>query len=194
VALPQKDLHGKSFYVVLEFVAMITKTIRELVNQLFSLILPFVVLVLIPYLILSVLETSSAKSQSLWSYVLLIAGPALIVAGLLGIAWAVSLFIRIGRGTLAPWNPTHRLVVAGPYAYVRNPMIASVIIVLLGEALFFESPGILAWAIFVFILNHFYFIFSEEPGLARRFGEEYEVYKRNVPRWLPRMRPWKPPA
>jgi protein-S-isoprenylcysteine O-methyltransferase Ste14 len=173
---------------------MITKTIRELVNQLFSLILPFVVLVLIPYLILRYHVAPIAGSQGPWSSILIYAGLALIMAGLPGIAWTVSLFIRIGKGTLAPWSPTHKLVVAGPYAYVRDPMIASVIIVLLGEALFFKSWAILAWAIVAFAINHFYFIYSEEPGLSRRFGEEYEVYKRNVPRWLPRLRPWKPPA
>jgi protein-S-isoprenylcysteine O-methyltransferase Ste14 len=127
-----------------------------------------------------------------WPLMLFAAGLALMIAGLSGIAWTVSLFISIGKGTLAPWSPTKRLVVIGPYAHVRNPMIMSVVAVLLGEALFFGSWPILAWAIAVFALNHIYFILSEEPGLRRRFGAEYETYKRNVPRWLPRLGPWKP--
>jgi protein-S-isoprenylcysteine O-methyltransferase Ste14 len=182
------------FYTVMEPVTMTMKTIRELVKQLFSLILPFVVLVLIPYLIQRDFEIPLTKSQGLWPIFQFVAGLALMVAGLAGIAWTVSLFIRIGKGTLAPWSPTSRLVVAGPYAHARNPMIASVTGVLLGEAIFFGSWPILAWAILAFVINHIYFIFSEEPGLSRRFGEEYEVYKKNVPRWLPRLRPWKPAA
>ncbi len=78
------------------------------------------------------------------------------------------------------------------YAYVRNPMILGVIIVLLGESLVISSWSIFAWAILVFLINTVYFIFSEEPGLQKRFGEEYREYKRNVPRWIPRSKPWKP--
>ena len=60
--------------------------------------------------------------------------------------WTVRLFARIGRGTLAPWDPTERLVVEGPYAHVRNPMITGVLAVLLGEALIFGSTAIAIWA------------------------------------------------
>ncbi len=70
-------------------------------------------------------------------------------------------------------------------------MISSVLGVLLGEAIFFGSWTILAWFLVAFVVNHLYFIFSEEPGLVKRFGEEYEAYKKNVPRWIPRLRPWK---
>jgi protein-S-isoprenylcysteine O-methyltransferase Ste14 len=174
---------------------MTRKTLfRELVKQLFSFILPFIVIVLIPFLIQYGFKIPPIRNrnQGVWPFMLFVAGLALMIAGLSGIAWTVSLFVRIGKGTLAPWSPTKRLVVIRPYAHVRNPMIMSVIAVLLGEALFFGSWPILVWAIAVFALNHFYFIISEEPGLIRRFGAEYETYKRNVPRWLPRLRPWKP--
>jgi protein-S-isoprenylcysteine O-methyltransferase Ste14 len=172
---------------------MTRKTLfRELVKQLLSLILPFIVIVLIPFLIQRGFKIPPIRNQGVWPFTLFAAGLALMIAGLSGIAWTVSLFISIGKGTLAPWSPTKRLVVIGPYAHVRNPMIMSVVAVLLGEALFFGSWPILVWAIAVFALNHIYFILSEEPGLRRRFGAEYETYKRNVPRWLPRLRPWKP--
>jgi protein-S-isoprenylcysteine O-methyltransferase Ste14 len=171
---------------------MTRKTLfRELVKQLLSLILPFIVIVLIPFLIQRGFKIPPTRNQGVWQFTLFVAGLALMIAGLSGIAWTVSLFVRIGKGTLAPWSPTKRLVVIGPYAHVRNPMIMSVVAVLLGEALFFESWPILVWAIAVFALNHIYFILSEEPDLMRRFGAEYETYKRNVPRWLPRLRPWK---
>lgn len=122
-----------------------------------------------------------------------LAGIGLIVCGFLLWLWTVRLFARIGRGTLAPWDPTPRLVVAGPYCYVRNPMITAVVAVLLGEAILFGSALILAWAGLFLALNLVYFPLAEEPGLERRFGEEYRAYKRNVPRWLPRRTPWSQP-
>jgi protein-S-isoprenylcysteine O-methyltransferase Ste14 len=173
--------------------AMTIKTmLRGLIDQLLSLLLPFIVLVLIPFLVERNLEIITVRSQGMWPFIMFSAGLILMVAGLAGIALTVGLFIHIGKGTLAPWSPPKRLVVTGPYAYVRNPMITSVVAVLLGEALFFGSWRILAWAVLVFVVNHLYFILSEEPGLARRFGEEYGAYKRNVPRWLPRLVPWRP--
>ena len=66
-----------------------------------------------------------------------VAGALLAAAGLGMLAWTVTLFIRIGRGTLAPWDPTRKLVVRGPYAHVRNPMITGVLAILIGEALAF---------------------------------------------------------
>jgi len=100
------------------------------------------------------------------------------------------LFARIGRGTLAPWDPTRRLVVVGPYRHSRNPMITAVGTMLAGEAMFFHSIRIGAWLLLFAAINQTYFLLLEEPGLAARFGEEYERYRRAVPRWLPRRRGW----
>ena len=102
------------------------------------------------------------------------------------IAWTVALFAGIGQGTLAPWDPTSRLVVRGPYRHVRNPMISGVLCVLLGEAALFGSLAVLAWSGVVFALNAVYFVLVEEPGLRERFGAEYDAYAAHVPRWLPR--------
>jgi protein-S-isoprenylcysteine O-methyltransferase Ste14 len=117
-------------------------------------------------------------------------GGALVVAGLGMLVWTVSLFIRIGLGTLAPWDPTRRLVLVGPFAYVRNPMITGVFAVISGEAVLFRSWRIATWALAFLVINHLYFLLSEEPGLVKRFGSEYDAYRRNVPRWLPRATPW----
>jgi len=121
------------------------------------------------------------------------AGSALIVTGLGLWAWSVVLFARIGKGTLAPWDPTRRLVVVGPYRYVRNPMITGVIVVLLGEAALLGSPWLLGWAALFFVMNVVWFALGEEPGLVARFGDEYREYQRNVPRWIPRRSAWAPP-
>jgi protein-S-isoprenylcysteine O-methyltransferase Ste14 len=118
------------------------------------------------------------------------AGCALIAAGLGLMYLTISLFARIGEGTLAPWDPTRRLVVLGPYRHVRNPMITAVLAVLLGEATLFGSPALLIWFAAFFAINWVGFLVYEEPGLVRRFGDEYRDYKRNVPRWLPRRTPW----
>jgi protein-S-isoprenylcysteine O-methyltransferase Ste14 len=112
-------------------------------------------------------------------------GVAMIAAGLIVWAWTATMLARIGRGTIAPWDPTRRLVVVGPYRLVRNPMITAVLAVLLGEAALFGSPALLVWSLLFLALNHAFFLLYEEPAMERRFGEEYRDYARATPRWLP---------
>jgi protein-S-isoprenylcysteine O-methyltransferase Ste14 len=119
-------------------------------------------------------------------------GIGLIFAGFLVWLWTVRLFSAIGRGTLASWDETSVLVVEGPYRYVRNPMITAVATLLAGEAILLGSLWIVAWAGTFLAINSVYFLRFEEPGLERRFGEQYRLYKRNVPRWVPRLHPWRP--
>jgi protein-S-isoprenylcysteine O-methyltransferase Ste14 len=121
-----------------------------------------------------------------------LAGATMIGAGLTLMYRTISLFAREGEGTLAPWDPTRKLVVRGPYRYVRNPMIVGVLAVVLGEAALFGSPALAAWAALFFAINAVWFPVVEEPGLVRRFGDDYEDYRRHVPRWLPRRTPWAP--
>jgi protein-S-isoprenylcysteine O-methyltransferase Ste14 len=122
------------------------------------------------------------------SVVSAIFGGLLVGLGFALVVWTISLFAHEGRGTLAPWDATTRLVVRGPYRYVRNPMITGVAFILGGEAVLFRSwPLVILLAIFVAI-NAVYFPLVEEPGLRRRFGAEYDAYCADVPRWLPRVR------
>jgi len=148
------------------------------------LLLPFTVTVLVPAWLLTSFDGGASTSD------LRFAGGVAFVAGFALFAWCVSLFARVGEGTLAPWDPTQKLVAVGPYRHVRNPMITGVAAMLLGEALYFGSPAIGMWLLVFATINHTYFMLSEEPGLERRFGESYRIYKANVPRWLPRFRPW----
>jgi protein-S-isoprenylcysteine O-methyltransferase Ste14 len=120
------------------------------------------------------------------------AGALLAAAGAALWYETVRLFAGEGEGTLAPWDPTRKLVVRGPYRHVRNPMITGVLLVLLGEAALLGSLGVLAWAAIFFAINAVWFRLVEEPGLVRRFGADYEEYSRNVPRWVPRRTPWRP--
>jgi protein-S-isoprenylcysteine O-methyltransferase Ste14 len=115
-------------------------------------------------------------------------GALLVAAGLFLVAWTIHLFVVVGRGTLAPWDPTAALVARGPYRYVRNPMITGVATILAGQAVFFRSWGIAIELVVFVLVNALYFPFVEEPGLRRRFGTEYEEYCARVPRWLPRVR------
>jgi protein-S-isoprenylcysteine O-methyltransferase Ste14 len=153
------------------------------------LLLPFVVVLGVPYLLL----TTGAASDFLWQNPYLVhggrvLGSAVGVTGLVLFIWCVVLFARVGKGTLAPWDPTRRLVATGPYRYVRNPMILAVAAMLAGQVLFFGSLALAAWCAVFVIVNHVYFLAVEEPGLERRFGEAYGEYQRRVPRWLPRLR------
>ena len=102
----------------------------------------------------------------------------------------VSLFATIGQGTLAPWDPTRKLVIRGIYRHVRNPMISGVLAILLGEAILFGSLALFVWFVVFFIMNAIYLPLSEEPGLERRFGNDYLEYQKNVPRWIPRLDAW----
>jgi protein-S-isoprenylcysteine O-methyltransferase Ste14 len=154
------------------------------------LLLPFVVVVVVP----AWLRTAFAASDSRWVdgspivWLSRLAGAVLIVVGVALFSWCVSLFARVGQGTLAPWDPTRKLVAIGPYRFVRNPMISGVALLLIGQALLWGSWVVGLWA-FVFItINHIYFVLSEEPGMEERFGEPYRKYKANVPRWVPRLR------
>lgn len=113
-------------------------------------------------------------------------GAILLLAGFVLFCWCVALFARVGQGTLAPWDPTRRLVAVGPYRYVRNPMITSVSTVLVGLTLFTGSWVLALWLLVFVAFNFAYFVLVEEPGLEARFGEPYREYKARVPRWIPR--------
>ena len=97
-----------------------------------------------------------------------------------------SRFVWEGRGTPAPIAPTERLVVGGPFRWVRNPGYVAVIAMLVGQGLFFASPAVLAYAGVVAIGFHLFVIAYEEPTLRDTYGREYDDYCRRVPRWLPR--------
>ncbi len=157
---------------------------KNLVKQIISFILPITVLVLVP---LYIERDISIKDI----YVFLI-GLVIIGAGLYTMTRTISLFIKIGKGTLAPWSPTKKLVIFGMYQYVRNPMIMGVLTVLIGESIAIQSFCIMLWASIFYLGNTIYFILSEEPDLEKRFGETYRDYKKNVPRWIPRMTPYEP--
>jgi protein-S-isoprenylcysteine O-methyltransferase Ste14 len=156
-------------------------------------LLPTMVLVVSPLVILYFTEDIHIGwgLDTPLGMLLVVLGAALMLAGLAFVGWTVAMFRSQGEGTLAPWDPTRKLVVVGMYRYVRNPMISGVLCVLLGEAALLGSVAILIWFALFFLLNAVYIPMSEERGLEQRFGDEYRHYKEHVPRWLPRLTPWE---
>ncbi len=117
---------------------------------------------------------------------------ALGLAALGLMAWTMTLFLTRGEGTPAPWDPPRKLVVVGPYQHVRNPMLTGVMAFLSGETVITTSTALGGWTALPVLANAIYMPATEEPGLRRRFGEDYRRYAANVPRWVPRFTPWKP--
>ena len=155
------------------------------------MILPVMAAVVMPFWLLS----SFADVDTRWNNISALEwlprglGVVLLVAGLALFSWCLIFFARVGRGTLAPWDPPSNLVAVGPYRYSRNPMITGVVSVLAGEALIWGSWVVGLWAAIFVLINHTYFVLLEEPDLAARFGASYAAYKARVPRWVPL---WKP--
>ena len=117
-------------------------------------------------------------------------GAVLIAVGLAPLIASFARFAWDGLGTPAPVAPPSRLVVTGFYRRVRNPMYVALLIILSGEALFFSDVRVFFWALMFWAGCHLFVLGYEEPALKRTFGIEYETYRANVPRWLPRLRPW----
>jgi protein-S-isoprenylcysteine O-methyltransferase Ste14 len=153
------------------------------------LVLPGMVTIVIPATILYFNGINGFPAQ--WNVVLPIIGCVFVILGLALMVWTNRLFITVGKGTLAPWNPPQKFVVHGIYQHVRNPMLLGVFSILLGEAFFFGSLWLLGWFSFFCLLNMIYIQFVEEPGLVKRFGDDYLLYKKHVPRWIPRVKPWE---
>jgi protein-S-isoprenylcysteine O-methyltransferase Ste14 len=119
-----------------------------------------------------------------------------VVPSVLGFAVALRCvwdFGRTGHGTPAPIAPPKRLVVVGFYRYVRNPMYVGFLTGWAGLYVVFGKWNlvVISVACLVVLGVHLFVLGYEEPTLRRMFGTEYEEYCRNVPRWLPRLRPWK---
>jgi protein-S-isoprenylcysteine O-methyltransferase Ste14 len=121
-------------------------------------------------------------------------GVALILLGFLPLLSSFARFTWDGLGTPAPIAPPTRLVVTGFYRRVRNPIYVALLVILLGEALLLGDEHVALWGVLFWMFTFAVVVIVEEPSLREQFGEEYESYCRNVPRWLPRLVPWHPPA
>ena len=117
-----------------------------------------------------------------------VAGALLTIAGAALAAWCVLAFAVVGRGTPAPFDPPRDLVMRGPYRYVRNPMYLGAAAAMLGVALFYRAPGLLAYAVVLMVFAHLFVVGYEEPTLRRKFPHRYSEYFERVRRWVPTLR------
>ena len=130
--------------------------------------------------------------QPSWAWApLRVAGGVLIAGGVVVLVQAFVHFVVEGIGTPAPVAPTQRLVVGGLYRYVRNPMYLAVVATIVGQALVLAQPALLGYAVAVGAAMVAFVHGYEEPTLSDQFGEQYQAYRRAVPAWWPRLRPWK---
>ena len=118
-------------------------------------------------------------------------GVLLILIGLPGLVDSFARFALQGLGTPAPVAPTKNLVVTGLYRYVRNPIYVAVVAIIVGQALLFGAWGLILLGAVLWLAFHLFVVAYEEPTLQETFVAEYEVYCANVPRWVPRVVPWR---
>ncbi len=146
-------------------------------NVVFTIIVPGAGAVLFPWLIVG--GRGAAGGPAAWF------GGALIVAGATLYLWCLYLFASVGRGTPGPWDAPRRLVVAGPYRWVRNPIYVGALLVVMGEAALFQTLALVIYGIVAAVLFHLFVIAYEEPSLEGSFGADYRAYRKSVWRWLP---------
>jgi len=151
----------------------------------FFLLLP-IFLIWIPNKILSSPEYAYSFNAGVLKYF----GIAPIVLGLAIYIWCSSSFVVHGKGTPIPFTPTKELVMTEIYRFVRNPLYIACIFVLVGEFLLYQSVGILIYCLLMFAIFNIH-VFMEEKLLADQFGETYEQYRKSVPRWIPRLKPYR---
>jgi len=155
-------------------------------SLLFLVVAPGVVAGLIPYLLTGWERDGDVGALAT------VAGWLLVAGGLAALLPSFARFALQGLGTPAPVAPTEHLVVTGLYRHVRNPMYLAVGSLIVGQALILGRPGLLLYAA-LFAATVFAFVRGyEEPALTEQFGAEYEAYRRAVPGWWPRLRPYRP--
>lgn len=150
------------------------------------LILPGTMAGLIPWALSGLRHPGFSIARSSYGLVPLLFGAAILVA-------AVVSFYRRGLGTLAPWDPPRRLVVQDLYRFNRNPMYVGVLLIVLGWFLLSGSPWMLLYAILLATAFHLRVVLYEEGEMRRLFGEQWERYRRSVPRWGIRLTPYRAP-
>jgi protein-S-isoprenylcysteine O-methyltransferase Ste14 len=157
-------------------------------SALFFLAAPGVVAGLVPWLLTG---WEVEEPVSYWAPVRVI-GALLVVAGVAVLVHAFARFVLEGRGTPAPVAPPEQLVIGGLYRYVRNPMYLAVLAIIVGQALVLGQLELLWYAAVIGAAFIAFVHGYEQPALSRQFGAEYEAYRRAVPAWWPRRRPWEP--
>lgn len=159
---------------------MAASSMKALAATLYGIVVPGTLTVVMPWLLF---WTSSRTTDDALPW-LRHSGWLLVVSGALLIGWCIHDLLVRGQGTPAPSAPPARLVTGGLYRWTRNPMYVGIVLMLLGEALVFWSPPIALATAATWLCMTVYLLTVEERGLRRRFGHAYEIYQREVPRWI----------
>jgi protein-S-isoprenylcysteine O-methyltransferase Ste14 len=146
-------------------------------NLVFTVIVPGAGGVYVPWLILT--RNGASPAPAAWY-----AAPVIAIGAVLYL-WCVYAFAHVGRGTPGLWDAPRKVVAAGPYRWVRNPIYIAAVLIVSGEAWLFLSPALLLYAGALAAAFHLLVTGYEEPRLRARFGEQYEAYRRTVCRWIP---------
>ncbi len=125
-----------------------------------------------------------------WPTALRVLGALLMVVGIATLVDVFARFVGDGAGTPSPAAPTTQLLVSGAFRHLRHPMYVATATVIVGESLAFAQPVLLVGAAAYLTAMATLVHTVEEPRLARRFGASYDAYRRAVPGWVPRRRPW----
>ena len=147
-------------------------------NLMFTVVIPGLGGVWLPWSIMT--RGGHTATPTAWEAVPVIAAGAALYA------WCVWNFATVGGGTPGPWDAPKRVVAAGPYRWVRNPIYLAALLIVLGEAWLFLSPQLVAYAAVMAVTFHLFITGYEERTLDRRFGRAYQDYLATVPRWIPR--------
>jgi len=165
----------------------VSKVIAILGSALFFVIAPFALAGFVPWWI----TQWELRPAFLGVELTRVLGGVLIIAGVPGLVDSFVRFALEGLGTPAPIAPTQKLVVTGLYRYVRNPIYIAVIAVIFGQALLLGDVRLFWYGTLLWLFFHVFVVLYEEPTLTRTFGIEYEAYRANVPRWIPRLTSWR---
>ena len=164
-----------------------SKAMAILGSALFFVVAPMMVAGLVPWLVTHWEFQAPFASVELTR----VAGIALIILGLPGLLDSFARFAVQGIGTPAPIAPTENLVVTGLYRHVRNPMYVAVVAIVLGQAALFGNGHLLWYGAVLWLAFHIFVVDYEEPTLRQTYGAQYENYRGHVPRWIPRLTPWR---
>lgn len=159
--------------------------LRAADGALYGFIGPFSILYIIPRFLMNI---SNMKSVAGFGIIgVKIAGFIIIWLGAALAIWCTILMFLFGKGTPLVTSAPQKILNRNIYSYVRHPMMWSLIMVVLGQALMYGSIILFVWLIALSRILHLIVVHYEEPQLERRFGKSWKEYCQEVPRWFPRL-------
>lgn len=151
---------------------------------LYTLAVPGLMIVLIPYLLLTLRFRLIPMRLGIYH----IFGWLLICVGTVLYLWAAWDLTFTGKGTPSPISPPKKLVVRGPYRVMRNPICGGILLILFGEAIYFQEVILIVYSCLIFLSFNRHIRNNEEPMLTKKFGANYRLYCHAIPRWLPKIK------